>query len=112
DDGADDGADDGGDDGSSSDEPLTVEEVQYYLAKIAPRIAGRSLTYEENARIAEEGEAAIYPIIEAWTTEPGFGEAMRYMIETQLHTSGSADGVDFNLPGNLANEIATLGLPW
>ena len=115
DDDDDDGDDDDDDDDNSSmpeDEPLTTEEVRFYLKRIAPSFAGRSLTYDETQLIEAEGEDAIFPIVEGWTTEPGFGESIRYLIQTQLHASGSNNGIDFELPGNLAAEIANLALPW
>lgn len=118
-------ADDGGagDDGSSGDDdgapsgpvpgaPLTNEQIEFYLDRIAPKIASRSLSYDERQLVELAGEEAIGPIIDGWTAEPGFGEAVRFMIEDQLHTSGERDGVDFGLPGNLAAEIATESLPW
>lgn len=126
DDGAEDPADDDGsqDDGEPAaddgaevppravDEPLTEEEVRYYLAKVAPVVAGRSLTYEEFEMIGAVGEAAIIPLIHAWVSEPGFPEAVRYLVQEQLHASGERDGVDYELPGNLAAQIAREGLPW
>lgn len=126
DDGAEDPADDDGsqDDGEPAaddgaevppravDEPLTEEEVRFYLAKVAPVVAGRSLTYEEFEMIGAVGEAAIVPLIHAWVSEPGFAEAIRYLVQEQLHASGERDGVDYELPGNLAAQIAREGLPW
>jgi hypothetical protein len=119
DDGAEDPADDGEpaeDDGAevppTVDEPLTEEEVRFYLAKVAPVVAGRSLTYEEFEMIGAVGEEAIVPLIHAWVSEPGFAEAVRYLVQEQLHASGERDGVDYELPGNLAAQIAREGLPW
>lgn len=126
DDGVEDPADDDGsqddgepaaDDGAEAppravDEPLTEEEVRFYLAKVAPVVAGRSLTYEEFQMIGELGEDAIDPMVRSWVTEPGFAEAIRYLVQEQLHASGERDGVDYELPGNLAAQIAREGLPW
>lgn len=94
------------------DEPLTDEQVRFYLAKVAPVVAGRSLTYDEFEMIAELGEGAIDPMIRGWVTEPGFPEAIRYLVQEQLHASGERDGVDYELPGNLAALVARDGLPW
>ena len=127
DDGADDPADDDGsapddgepaaDDGAEPppravDEPLTEEAVRFYLAKVAPVVAGRSLTYDEFEMIGEMGEDAIDPMVRSWVTEPGFAEAIRYLVQEQLHASGERDGIDYELPGNLAAQIAREGLPW
>jgi hypothetical protein len=120
DDGADDGVDDGtpdddggdGDDGSGEPTELTSEEVRFYLSKLAPKIAGRSLSFEESEMIAGGGEEVIAAILQSWMNEPGYAESMRFMIADMLHASGARDGVDFELPGNLAAEIAALDLPW
>jgi hypothetical protein len=94
------------------DEPLTEEQVSIYLARVAPVVAGRSLTYDETQMIAAMGEDAIDPMIRGWVTEPGFAEAIRYLVQEQLHASGEREGVDYELPGNLAAQIAREGLPW
>lgn len=117
-----DGSSDGGDDGGSTGEgdspaptpaePLSSEQVQFYLTRIAPTLVGRSLDYDEMQLVAQVGEAAIAPIVDGWTAEPGFAEAMRFLVSDMLHTSGERDGVDFDLPGNLAAEIAAENLPY
>ncbi len=94
------------------DEPLTEDQARFYLARVAPVVAGRSLTYEESQTIAEQGEDAIDPMIRGWVTEPGFAEAIRYLVQEQLHASGEREGVDYELPGNLAALIARDDLPW
>lgn len=95
-----------------ADEPLTAEQVRTYLARVAPVIAGRSLTYDESQMIADMGEDAIEPMINDWVDQPGFADAIRYLVQEQLHASGEREGVDYELPGNLAAEIARDGLPW
>lgn len=93
-------------------EPLTTAEVEFYLGRLAPALAGRSLTYEENLQIEAEGDAAISTLLSNWTAEPGFAEAMRNMVSTDLSVSGERDGVDFELPGNLVAQIVRDSLPW
>ena len=93
-------------------EPLTTAEVEFYLGRLAPALAGRSLTYEENLQIEAEGDAAISTLLTNWTAEPGFAEAMRNMVSTDLSVSGERDGVDFELPGNLVAQIVRDSLPW
>jgi hypothetical protein len=112
--------DDGGESTGSDDgqappamnEPLTEDQVRFYLARVAPVVAGRSLTYDEFQAIGAQGEDAIDPMIRGWVTEPGFAEAIRYLVQEQLHASGEREGVDYELPGNLAAQIAREGLPW
>lgn len=94
------------------DEPITPDQARYYLARVAPVIAGRSLTYDEYQRVVDEGEGAIEPMIRGWVAEPGFVQAIRYLVQEQLHASGERDGIDYELPGNLAAQIAREGLPW
>lgn len=94
------------------DEPLTEDQARFYLARVAPMVAGRSLTYDESQMIAELGEDAIDPMLRDWVAEPGFAEAIRYLVQEQLHASGEREGVDYELPGNLAALIARDDLPW
>lgn len=116
---SDDGDGDGdGSEGGQTDDtpdvatPLTPEQVTFYLSRIAPTLVGRSLDGNEVALIELAGEDALAPIVDGWTAEPGFAEAVRFMVSDMLHTSGQRDGVDFDLPGNLAAEIAAEDLPW
>ncbi len=111
--------DDGDDDSDGSDDPaqsepapLDAEQVRFYLTRLAPSLVSRSLDYTENQLIDLAGEAALQPILDGWTAEVGFGEAIRFMVQDQLGVSGEKDGVDFELPGNLAAEIANEDLPW
>lgn len=93
-------------------DPLTAEQTRFYLSRVAPIVAGRSLRFEENEMIAELGEEAIEPMVRGWVEQPGFAEAVRYLVQEQLHASGEREGVDYELPGNLAAEIAREDLPW
>jgi len=101
---------DGDDDGDAAE--LSRDEVRFYLTKLAPTLVARSLSFDENRIIEEFGANALPAILEGWMAEPGFGEAVRFMIQDQLAASGVKDGVDFELPGNLAYEVATEFLPW
>ncbi len=91
---------------------LTTEQAVLYLAKLAPALVRRVLSVDERARIAKEGSAAVRPILAAWTKEPGFAETARELVELKLSVSGSRDGVDFGLPGNLAAHLAKHDLAW
>lgn len=92
--------------------PLTSEQVRAYLSRVAPVVAGRSMRYDEYEMIGELGPDAVEPMIRGWVEEPGFAEAIRYLVQEQLHASGEREGVDYELPGNLAAEIARESLPW
>jgi hypothetical protein len=107
------GDDDGGEPADpAAPKPLDTEEVRFYLTRIAPHLVARSLNYDENKLIDMVGEEALLPILDGWTAEPGFGEAVRFMVSDMLAASGNKDGVDFDLPGNLAAEVANEDLPW
>ncbi len=100
--------------GASVQPPRSTAEVRAYLRMLAPVVVGRSLRLPETERIeaAERAEAAIRPLLTEWTQDPGFAEAIRYLIQTQLRVSGHNGDIDFELPGNLAAWIAAEGLPW
>lgn len=91
---------------------LSAQHAEMYLGKLAPPIVGRVLSKEERARIATEQGAAIRPIVTAWVREPGFVQAARNLIELKLSVSGTRDGIDFGLPGNLAAYLVKNDQPW
>ncbi len=111
-----------GDTGTDTDVPTegadlgdlgyTAEDARTYLAEVAPMVVGRLLTSEEDNLIYHFGADAIVPIVEAWIDEPEFAESARAMLQVKLAASGKKDGVDFELPGNLAAHIARNGLPY
>lgn len=94
----------GGDDAVPADptSAFTAEDVQGYLRQLAPYFPARELEPAELARIEQEKYDAIVPIVSAWTKEQAFPEAARRLISTKLSVSGTRDGIDFELPGNLA----------
>lgn len=99
--------------------PPTLSELGYtgaqareYLADIAPMIVGRLLTTEEDNLIFHFGADAVEPIVEAWLAGPAFADTARLMLQVKLSASGSKDGVDFELPGNLAAHLARSDLPY
>lgn len=91
---------------------ISQEETTLYLRSISQMLVGRPLNTLENEQIATEGAAAIRPILEDWTSSPGFADAARYMIQQKLRASGTRDGIDFDLPGNLVRHIVTNDLPY
>ncbi len=86
--------------------------AQAYLAQLAPMLAGRELRGDELGRLEAEGGRAIRPLLVAWAGEPGFAEAARQLVSNRLATSGQKDGIDFDLPGNLAAQLARTDAPW
>jgi hypothetical protein len=108
---ADDADDDDGTDGVQGQRHSEAE-VRAYLRRIAPLVVSRGLRIEEDDLIRERGEEAIDEIVSGWLYEPGFVESVRFMVESYVRTSGQREGVDFDLPGNLAALIASQDLPW
>jgi hypothetical protein len=90
----------------------TPDEARIYLESLAPMIVGRLLSVDENNLIYHFGADAIVPIVEAWIHEPGFGDTARAMLQVKLSASGNKDGVDFELPGNLAAHLARNDRPY
>jgi hypothetical protein len=91
---------------------LSSAHTEMFLAKLAPPLVGRVLTRTERALISTAGGDAIESIVRAWTREPGFVQAARNLIELKLSVSGTRDGIDFGLPGNLAAYLVSQDLPW
>ncbi|MEJ7733318.1 MAG: hypothetical protein WKG00_29500 [Polyangiaceae bacterium] len=102
----------GGTEGFTDITTLSAEQTQQYLGKLAPPFVGRVLSAKEQASVADKGGAAIEPILLGWTEEPAFAKAARALIEQRLSTSGTKEGVDMNLPGNLAEHVVAHDLPW
>lgn len=90
---------------------LGPESVRAYLAQLAPYLVSRELEEAELAKIDADKADAIVPILTGWTREPGFAEAARRFVGQELSLSGMRDGVNFNLPGNLAAYVAKNNLP-
>lgn len=90
----------------------TAEDARVYLATIAPMVVGRLLSAEEDNLIYHFGADAIVPIVETWTHEPAFAESARMLIQVKLAASGNKDGIDFELPGNLAAHLARSDRPY
>ena len=90
----------------------TADDARDYLATIAPMVVGRLLSADEDNLIYHFGADAIVPIVEAWISEPAFAETARAMLQVKLAASGSKDGIDFELPGNLAAHLARNDRPY
>jgi hypothetical protein len=102
----------GGTEGFTDITTLSAEQTEQYLGKLAPPFVGRVLDADERAAIADEAGAAIEPILLGWTAEPAFAKAARALIEQRLNTSGTKEGIDLNLPGNLAEHVVANDRPW
>ncbi len=84
--------------------------VESYARRLAPMLAGRSLSAEEASRLAAGG-AALPALIESWTAEPGFAAMARDWVSTTLKTSGKRGDMNLDLPGNLAAHLVASRRP-
>lgn len=99
----------------ADDEPdyiYTADEARIYLETLSPMVVGRLLSPDEDNLIHHFGADAIVPIVEAWIREPGFADTARAMMQVKLAASGTKDGIDFELPGNLAAHLARTDRPY
>ncbi len=85
--------------------------VRAYAQRLAPMLVGRSLSAQEDETLTSGGGAGLPSLIEGWSREPGFSSTARDWISTKLKASGTRDGVNLNLPGNLAAYLAKNRLP-
>jgi len=90
---------------------LTAAQVEAYLRRLAPMLAGRSLKADEVTVINAQKGAALPVIIDAWTHEDGFVLMAREWISTRLKASGKKGDLNLELPGNLAAYLAKNRLP-
>src|SRR5690606_11720665 len=94
------------------------EEVRTYLSALAPILVSRTLSADEIAlieqKVADEGQIAVArQVLSGWLGEPALADAARELIQTRLSVSGSGiDGVNYELPGNLAAWTVVNGAPW
>lgn len=103
------------DDTTGAPEPefiYTHDEARVYLETLSPMVVGRLLSPEEDNLIYHFGQDAIVPIVEAWVAEPAFADTARAMLQVKLAASGSKDGIDFELPGHLAAQLARADRPY
>ncbi len=87
-------------------------QVLSYMRYLSSMLVHRSLTSAEATRLQSEGKAAIAPIVEQWTREENFSQSVRIYVENLLQVSGSSNGINFSLPGNLGLDIARKNRPY
>ena len=93
-------------------EDFDADQARVYLAMLAPIFAGRALSIGERSRIEQYKGESIAQILEQWSELPYFVSAAREYISTLISTSGSRDGINYNLPAHLAAYIVNNNLPW
>lgn len=100
-------------DGAEADttEGFAASDVRAYMRQLAPYFVSRELEPTELAKIDAARFAAIAPMLETWSKESGFPRAARRLIAQKLSVSGNRDGIDFDLPGNLAEHLVRSNLP-
>jgi hypothetical protein len=93
-------------------ETLSAAETLAYLNAIAPQLVERFASPSEIARVEERKGRAIPEVLESFTEDPRLESAARRLVEKLLSASGSRDGIDFSLPGNLAAHLVRERRPW
>jgi hypothetical protein len=83
-----------------------------YMSRVAPMLVGRTLTLAEIDALEAGSGLSIRPMLAAWVREPGFAQAARMFVQVKLGASGQRDGIDFELPGNLAHKLVSDDRPW
>lgn len=91
---------------------LSPEDATFYMRSLVQMLVGRPLESAEVNALQTQGSAAIRPMLEAWTKEPGFARSARYLMAQKLKASGERDGVDFEAPGRLVEYVVNSGLPF
>jgi hypothetical protein len=91
---------------------LDALQAETYLSKMAPAVVGRVLNTDERGLVTAKGGAAIGSVVSGWLKEPGFIRSARRFVELGLQVSGTLNGVDFDLPGNLVEYVVTNNRPW
>lgn len=90
----------------------TTAQVLSYMRYLSSMLVHRSLTSAEVTRLQSEGRVAIAPIVEAWTREENFSQSVRIYVENLLQVSGTSNGINYSLPGNLGLDIARRNRPY
>jgi hypothetical protein len=98
--------------GAPDAEPVSTEQLLDYARYLAPVLVGRVLAEVEEQALAEQGRAALAPLLDAWGREPGFAHSARAMMEVRLAASGQRDGIDYGLPGYLVQHVVANDRPW
>ncbi|MCC6807142.1 MAG: hypothetical protein IT381_06940 [Deltaproteobacteria bacterium] len=88
------------------------EQTLAYLNKIAPLLVERFVGPSEMQKVIEKKGLAIPDVLKSFTEDPRLENAARRMIERLLTASGTRDGIDFSLPGNLAVHLVREKRPW
>ncbi len=90
---------------------LSAEAVRGYMRELAPYLVSRELEPAELDVIEQQKAAAIIPMLTEWTKDEAFARSMRRLVSQKLYVSGTANGIDFDLPGNLAEYMVRQNLP-
>ncbi|MGE0526220.1 MAG: hypothetical protein AB7G93_02470 [Bdellovibrionales bacterium] len=86
--------------------------VTFYLSNLSSTVVGRPLSQAELSLIQGKRQEAISEIVNTWMDDAYLADSARLMTNINLSASGTADGVNYNLPGNLAKYIVKNRLPY
>jgi hypothetical protein len=94
-------------------EPVNADDLVFYLRSLATQITGRILTAEEIGRARSAPNLqTLKQILREWSKEAFFAESARTFINVRLGFGGTRNGVNLDLPGNLAAYIVRTGMPY
>lgn len=83
-----------------------------YLSNLSTKIVHRPLTSAELTQLQANGADAMGNIVKAWFSDVRFIDSAQFYVENLLRANGTSAAANFNLPGNLAREIARRELPY
>jgi hypothetical protein len=93
--------------------PVYSEKATHlYLSQLSSMLVGRPLNQSETDLIKAERGGAIEKLVNKWLYMTFFADAAKVMVQTQLMMSGEANGVNHELPGNLAKYVVRNDLPY
>jgi hypothetical protein len=91
---------------------LSTKATQRYLSELSSMLAGRPLSSQELSLIESGKQDAIIEIINAWSNGAYLAESAKIMTQTQLSASGTAGGINYEFPGDLARYIVKNQRPY
>lgn len=86
--------------------------ITFYLRYLSTTLVGRSLSFDEHKKVLQDKIKALPVILNNWMSTPYFATSFRLLLQSQLSVNGSKDGINFNLPGNLAQYLVKNNLPY
>ena len=84
---------------------ISAANAHIYARRVVGQVVGRSLNATELSALEKNGGAALRSIVGDWVAEPAFAKTARDYTSIKLKASGQREGLDLDLPGNLAEHL-------